>query len=136
VTNTGSLGHTFTVSPLANYTLSPANFTTTFATNAPLVNAPIPSGAGSSAWANFTIRGPGVYQYVCTISGHFANGMTGFLYVNIPPPAPPVAPSTAVVDTWILAGSAILLGVGVVVAVVASYSGRFPSKPSSHEKHP
>ena len=136
VTNTGSLGHTFTVSPLSNYTLSPANFTMTFATNAPLVNAPIPSGAGSTAWANFTIRAPGVYQYICTVSGHFANGMTGFLYINVAPPPPPIAPSTAVVDTWILIGSAILLGVGAVIAVIAAYSGRFPSKPTSHEKHP
>ncbi len=136
VTNTGSLGHTFTVSSLSNYTLSPANFSATFATNAPLVNLPIPSGAGSTAWANFTVRAPGVYQYICTISGHFANGMTGELYIAVPPPPPVPAPSTAVVDTWVLVGSAVLLGIGVLVAVIASYSGRFPSPPKSHGGHP
>jgi uncharacterized cupredoxin-like copper-binding protein len=136
VTNQGSLGHTFTVSPLSNYTLSPANFTTTFATNTPLVNQPIGSGVGTTAWANFTVRAPGVYQYICTISGHFANGMTGFLYVGVTPPPPPVAPSTAVVESWVLLGSAILLGVGVLVAVVASYTGRFPSAHPGREQHP
>jgi uncharacterized cupredoxin-like copper-binding protein len=136
VTNQGSLGHTYTVSSLSNYTLSPANFTQTFATNAPLVNAPVGSGAGSTVWANFTIRGPGVYQYICTVPGHFANGMTGFLYVDVPVPATPVAPSTAVVESWVLAGSAVLLGIGVLLAVVASYTGRFPSKAGGHGKHP
>jgi plastocyanin len=133
VTNTGNLGHTFTVSPLSNYTLSPANFTATFATNAPLVNQPIGSGAGTTAWANFTVRAPGVYQYICTISGHFANGMTGFLYVGVPvPPAPPV-PSTAIVESWVLVGSGALLGIGVLVAIIASYAGRFPAKPGAKE---
>jgi uncharacterized cupredoxin-like copper-binding protein len=136
VTNQGSLGHTFTVSGLSNYTLSPANFTQTFATNPPLVNAPVPGGAGSTVWANLTIKGPGVYQYICTVTGHFANGMTGFLYVGEPVPAPPVAPSTALVDTWVLVGSASLLGIGVILAVVAAYTGRFPSRRGSgHEHH-
>ena len=136
VTNQGALGHTFTVSPLSNYTLSPGNFSNTFATNTPLVSATIGSGTGTSVWANFTVRAPGVYQYICTITGHFANGMTGSLYVGVPVPPPPPTPSTAIVDTWVLLGTAILLGIGVVLAVVASYSGRFPSAPTRHEKHP
>ncbi len=135
VTNQGALGHTFTVSPLANYTLSPANFTDTFQTNPALVSAPVPGGAGSTVWANFTVRGPGIYQYICTVTGHFANGMTGFLYVDVPVPPPPVAPSTAIVDTWVLIGSAVLLGVGIVLALVATYAGRFPGSKSDHE-HP
>ena len=135
VTNQGSLGHTFTVSPLSNYTLSPANFSTTFTTNPPLVNQAITAGVGSTTWANFTVRAPGVYQYICTVPGHFANGMTGELYVGITPPPPTAAPSTAIVDTWILVGSAALLGVGVIVAVVASYSGRFPPKAAEPGHH-
>ncbi|HTZ61725.1 MAG TPA: hypothetical protein VMC82_03675 [Thermoplasmata archaeon] len=132
VTNLGNLGHTFTVSPLSNYTLSPANFTDTFSTNAPLVNQPIGSGDGTTAWANFTVRGPGVYQYICTIPGHFSNGMTGELYVGVAPPPPVAPPSTAIVETWVLVGSAGLLGIGVLLAVVATYSGRFPVKPGGH----
>lgn len=136
VINLGNDGHTFTVSSLTNYSLSPANFSTTFATNAPLVNQVVPPGAGGSSWANFTVRAPGVYQYICTVPGHFAGGMTGLLYVGVPPLPPPPTPSTAIVEGWVLAGSGVLLGIGVAVAVIASYSGRFPSKSGSHEKHP
>jgi uncharacterized cupredoxin-like copper-binding protein len=136
VTNQGSLSHTFTVSPLSNYTLSPANFSATFTTNAPLVDQAIPSGAGMAAWANFTVRAPGVYQYICTVPGHFANGMTGLLYVGVTPPPPSQAPSTAIVETWVLLGSAGLLVVGLLVAVVAAYSGRFPEKPTPPSEHP
>jgi plastocyanin len=131
VTNQGSLSHTFTVSPLSNYTLSPANFSDTFTTNAPLVSQSIASGAGTTAWANFTVKAPGVYQYICTVPGHFANGMDGFLYVGVPPTPPPAPPSTAIVEAWILVGSAGLLAVGILVAAIASYSGRFPSKPGN-----
>lgn len=135
VTNTGSLDHTFTLSPLTNYTLSPANFSQFFVTNAPLVSVPINSGAGTTAWANFTVRAPGVYQYICEIDDHFSNGMTGLLYVGVAPPPPPPPVSTAIVETWVLVGSAVLIGVGVLIAVVAAYTGRFPSSPSPHEKH-
>jgi uncharacterized cupredoxin-like copper-binding protein len=130
VTNQGALSHTFTVSGLSNFTLSPANFTQTFTTNPPLVMAPVPGGTGSTVWGNFTIRAPGVYQYICTIPGHFADGMTGFLYVGVPVPPTAPPPSTAIVDTWILIGSAALLGVGALLAVVATYAGRFPRGPS------
>ena len=135
VTNLGNDAHTFSVSPLSNYTLS-VNFTQTFATNPPLANQAIASGTGSVTWANFTVRGPGVYEYICTVTGHFQDGMTGLLYVGVIPPPPVPAPSTAVVESWVLAGSAVLLGVGIVLALVASYSGRFPSRPSGHDKHP
>jgi uncharacterized cupredoxin-like copper-binding protein len=135
VTNQGSLGHTFTVSPLSNYTLGVGNFSQTFATNAPFVSAPVPSGAGSSVWANFTVRGPGVYQYICTVAGHYANGMTGELYVGVPVPPPVPTPSTAIVQGWVLLGSGVLLGIGVVVAAVASYVGRFPRAPGEGGHH-
>jgi hypothetical protein len=86
-------------------------------------------------WGNFTVKAACVYQYICTISGHFANGMTGDLYVGVPPPPPVPAPSTAIVDTWVLVGSGVLLGIGVLVAVVAAYVGRFPKAPGASEKH-
>ena len=135
VTNTGALGHTFTVSPLSNFTLSPANFTQTFASHPPLVSAAINSGAGSTAFANFTVRAPGVYQYICTIPGHFANGMTGFLYVGVTPPPPTPTPSTALVESWVLLGSGILLGIGVLLGATAAYLGRFPRKVESPGGH-
>ena len=134
VTNLGNLGHTFTVVPQSNVTLTVGNYSSYFTAHAPLVSASIPSGAGSTAWANLTVPGAGVYMYLCLVTGHFASGMDGNLYVGVPvPPAPP-SPSTAIVDTWILAGSAVLFGIGLVLAAAASYSGRFPKAPSSHGK--
>lgn len=132
VTNLGALSHTFTVASQSNVTLSPANFTTYFVQHAPLVSASVPSGTGASAWANLTIFAPGVYEYICEIPGHFAAGMFGFLYVGVPVPAAPAAPSTALVDTWVLVGSGALVGVGVLIAAVAAFSGRFPRSPPSH----
>jgi uncharacterized cupredoxin-like copper-binding protein len=134
VTNLGNLGHTFTVVPQWNVTLTVGNYSEYFNDHAPLVSASIPSGAGQTAWANFTVPAPGVYMYICLITGHFSSGMSGLFYVGIPvPPAPP-APSTAIVDSWILAGSGVLFGIGLVLAAAASYMGRFPKTPGPHEK--
>lgn len=138
VTNQGSFGHTFTVVPQTNVTLSPTNFTQYFAAHPALVSVSVPSGAGSSVWANLTVNGPGVYQYICEVPGHFASGMDGSLYVGVPVPPPAAAPSTALVETWVLAGSAVLLAIGLAIALVASFTGRFPRRPGSgsHGGHP
>ena len=136
VTNQGSLGHTFTLAAQSNVSLSPANFTTYFSQHPPLVSVNVPSGAGSTVWANFTVSSPGVYQYICEVPGHFASGMTGLLYVAVPVPALPPAPSTAVVEGWVLVGAAVLVGIGIALAAVASFAGRFPRPPSSHGGHP
>lgn len=135
VRNEGNFGHTFTLAPQSNVSLSPTNYTAYFAAHAPLVNQNIPAIPGATAWANFTIPGPGVYEFICEISGHFANGMYGFLYVGVPVPAPPLAPSTAIVDGWVLTGSAVLFGIGVVLTAVAALAGRFPSRPNSPGGH-
>jgi len=136
VTNQGSLGHTFTLAPESNVTLSPTNYSDYFAAHAPLVNVNVPALTGGSVWANFTITAPGVYQYICEISGHFAAGMYGFLYVGIPVPAPPPPPSTGVVDSWVLVGSAVLIGIGVLFVALAALSGRFPPRASPPGHHP
>ena len=134
VSNQGDFAHTFTMAPQANVTLSTSNYTQYLTQHPPLVNAPVPSVPGGTVWANFTIPGPGVYEYICTVTGHFQNGMFGFLYVGVPVPPPPPVPSTAIVDTWVLVGSAILLGIGVAFTAVAAFAGRFPprSTPPSH----
>jgi uncharacterized cupredoxin-like copper-binding protein len=126
VTNLGDLAHTFTLAAQPNVTLTTTGY---FAAHAPLVNQSIPSQAGKGAWANFTIPGRGVYEYVCTIPGHFTSGMYGFLYVGVTPPAAPPPPSTAIVDTWVLAGSVVLLGIGGLLVLVATFTGRFPRGP-------
>lgn len=136
VTNLGTLGHTFTLAAQSNTTLTPTNYTQYFQMHPPLVSVNVPSGAGASVWANFTVTAPGVYEYICEITGHFASGMFGFLYVGVPVPPPPATPSTALVETWVLAGSGILVGIGIVLAAVAAFTGRFPRPPRSHGGHP
>jgi plastocyanin len=135
VTNEGSFGHTFTMAPQTNVTLLPSNFTTYFAAHPPLVNQAVPAVPGGTVWANFTVAAPGVYQYICEVSGHFANGMYGFLYVGVPVPAPPAAPSTAIVQGWVLVGSAVLLGIGAVLVAVAALAGRFPPRANAPGGH-
>ena len=135
VTNEGTLGHTFTLVPQSNVSLSPTNYSNYFSAHAPLVNANVPALTGGSAWANFTISNPGVYEYICEISGHFAAGMFGYLYVGVPVPPPPAAPSTAIVDGWVLAGSGILLGIGMVFVGASALTGRFPPRTSPPGHH-
>lgn len=131
VTNLGSLSHTFTVASQSNVSV-PLDFGPYFAQHTPLVNAVVPAAGGGTVWANFTVPAPGVYEYICEIPGHFAAGMYGFLYVGVSPPAPVAAPSTALVDTWVLAGSASLLGLGGVLVAIATFTGRFPRSPPHH----
>jgi len=123
VINLGSLSHTFTVEAQSNHTLTSVGW---FKTHAPLVNKTVPAVAGGAVWANFTVPGVGVYEYACTIAGHFQAGMYGFLYVGVPvPPAPPT-PSTAIVAVPVLIGSGVLLGIGCVLALGSAYIGRLP----------
>ncbi|MGD0718191.1 MAG: multicopper oxidase domain-containing protein [Thermoplasmata archaeon] len=133
VTNLGNDGHTFTISPLSNVTILPSNFTQFFQQHSPVANSQVPPGAGGTVWANFTIDAPGVYQYICTITGHFANGMTGELYVGVAVPPTPPSPSTAIVQVGILIGGAVLLGIGVAIVVLAAFTGRLPPKPKAPE---
>ncbi len=135
VTNTGNLGHTFTLAGQSNASLTPATYMSYFQQYPPLVSVNVPSGAGSTVWANFTVPAAGIYQYICEVSGHFANGMTGFLYVGIPPPPAPPAPSTAIVQGWILVGSGVLLGFGILATLIGTYSGRFPASPPGDSGH-
>ena len=130
VTNLGTLAHTFTLSPTANYTLTTIGY---LAAHTPLVNLSLNGTGGQEVNGSFTIPAPGIYEFVCTQSGHFAQGMFGFLYAGVPVPPPPAAPSTAVVDSWVLAGSAALLGLGALLVAIAGFTGRFPRAPPRHD---
>jgi uncharacterized cupredoxin-like copper-binding protein len=134
VTNLGSVPHTWTLSPLANYNLSASNFTQFFTAHPPLANAQVPGSTGGTAWANFTVPQKGVYEYICTVPAHFASGMFGYLYVGVPVPAPPQVPGTAILQPVVLYAGAGLLGVGILFAVIASLWGRF-STSSSPRRH-
>jgi uncharacterized cupredoxin-like copper-binding protein len=135
VTNLGSATHTWWLSPFPNYNLSYGNFTQFFQAHAPLAAVNLAGSPGGTVDANFTVGQPGVYEYICTVPGHFANGMFGFLYIGVPPPAPATSPGTAIVQAGILVGGAALLGIGVLLALVASFTGRFPRQPPSEGSH-
>jgi len=135
VTNEGSDSHTFTLEAQANNTLDPSTYDTYFTSHPPAVNVIVPSGAGSTVWANFTLTTPGAYEYICEVSGHFANGMSGWLYVGEPVPVVAGAASTAIVQPALLAGAAVLLTIGVLLALAASFTGRFPRSPPSAGHH-
>ena len=128
--NLGSTSHTWTLSPFANYNLSAANFTDFFAAHPPLADVNLPTTPGNFLWANFTITQKGVYQFICTIPGHFQAGMFGYLYVGVNVTPPPAPLSSDIVQIWVLIGAGALLGVGVLVAVVAALSGRVQTAPA------
>ena len=124
VTNTGSLPHTFWLEGQSNNTLSPGNFTDYFQSHPPVVSVDVPAQPGGSVWANFTILSPGEYEYICTVPGHFANGMFGWLYVGVAPPQASSPPSTAIVAPLLLGGAGALLALGIGLTAVAAYVGR------------
>lgn len=129
VTNVGSLYHTFTLDPLPGVFLSPSNFTSFFQAHPPLVDLQVPAQDGAQVNGTFVIDHAGVYEFLCEAPGHFANGMNGTLWVGIAPP-PAAAPlSTAIVSIGVLAGVAALLLAGTLLALAASYVGRFPRAP-------
>jgi len=133
VINEGSLSHTFTLVAQPNVSIGSIAYFNEPG-NTPLVNASVPASAGMGVWANFTIYKPGVYEFVCTVPGHFANGMFGYLYAGEPVPAPAAAPSTQVVNAWILAGSVVLVGIAAVLLLVATFTGRLPEAPRPPER--
>lgn len=123
IQNLGSTPHTFWIASQSNVTIT-GNSSTYFTSHPPLSAVNI--GSSSVVFANFTIPAAGIYEYVCTL--HVTLGMVGFLYVGVPPPASAAPLSTAIVDAWILVGAALLLGIGVAIAILASFTGQHPPK--------
>lgn len=131
VTNVGALIHTWTLSPLANVVITPGNFTSFFSSHAPAANL-VMNNPGQVVNGSFLLNSPGVYQYICTEPGHFAGGMSGFLYVGVAPPSVAAPPSTEIVQVGILAGAGTLVGVAVILAFASNYVGRFPPRTTGH----
>lgn len=124
ITNMGSDGHTWSLEGQPNNTLDPASFSSYFTSHPPIASVNVPSSPGSVVWANFTVAGPGAYEYICEVPGHFANGMFGWLYIGVPTPAVAASPSTALVQPALLIGAGALLGIGILLAIAASFQGR------------
>lgn len=85
----GSYQHTFTLSPISNFTFnasdSAGHLMTFFALHHPLINLSI---TNSVTTGNFTAPTEiGVYQFVCLAAGHFQSGMWGLLGVGMAPPS-------------------------------------------------
>ena len=129
ITNAGSNAHTFELAAQPNVTLLSGNFTTYFTQHPPAAFVNVPSSPGTVAWANFTLSKPGIYEYICTIPGHFTGGMYGYMYVGVAAPATEAPPSTEIVSEWVLVGGALLLGLGGLLAAAALLVGRFPRGP-------
>ncbi len=130
VTNLGNFPHTFTLSAAANQTLA------TVAGIVPLVNLSVNASPGATVSGSFTVPKPGVYEFACTIAGHFQAGMFGFLYVGVAVPKPAPPPSTAIVQGGVLAGAGVLLGIGIVLATASGFAGRFSRRPPREPGHP
>jgi uncharacterized cupredoxin-like copper-binding protein len=135
VENAGSTLHTFTIEGQENNTLESGNFSTYFQTHPPLANVNVPTTPGVPVWANFTITAKGAYEFICEVSGHFAHGMYGWLYVGYTPSPPAAPPSTALLDVSFLVGAGALLGLAILLTVVATFVGRF-SRPPRGPAHP
>lgn len=133
VSNLGSVSHTWTVVPQAGVNLTPGNFTDYFASHTPLANVNIPTTVGQVVSVNLTIAKAGVYEFICEVPGHFANGMSGYLYVGVLAPQPSAGPSTAILDPWVLYAGGGLLALGVLLAVVSAFVGRWPPSPPWQE---
>jgi plastocyanin len=82
VNQMGNIPHTFTLSPTAGFTFpstdSSGDLSSYFSAHPPLVNIQIGSTTGEKDYANFTAPPVGVYEYVCTQTGHFPS-MAGLL---------------------------------------------------------
>lgn len=132
----GVLSHTFTLSPLPDYNLSVSNYSAFFVQHPPLVNIPVPLSAGAYTNGSFVLDEPGAYEFICTVQGHFASGMYGFLYAGVPVVSSSTAVvSTALVQTEVLVGGGALLGIGLILAAAASISGRLPPTPPTTPSH-
>jgi uncharacterized cupredoxin-like copper-binding protein len=121
----GGLDHTWTLDPTPNDTaINPSTWPSVLAAHPPPPGANVTlSGGGASTWANFTLTKPGIYTFICTIPGHYANGMNGSLYVNVPIPTV-VTPSSALVNPALLAGAGGLFVAGVILVAVAAFKKR------------
>ncbi len=85
VTQGSTFTHTFTLSPLANYTIpttdSPTQLYAFFQAHPPLVNLTLGPTAGVRYYANFTAPPAGTYEFVC--EQHFP-GMKGTMTSSTP----------------------------------------------------
>ncbi|MCI4348832.1 MAG: hypothetical protein L3J93_01240 [Thermoplasmata archaeon] len=130
ITQLADFNHTFTLSPLANFTFTSSNtsadLSAFFHAHPPLVNLSLGSVPGKKSYANFTAPPKGSYEFVCLENGHFRQGMHGELLSGVAAPANVVTPITTLDVT--IAG-AIALGLAVGILAVVKMRRRVPPAP-------
>lgn len=130
VTQLADFNHTFTLSPVANFTFptsdTTADLNAFFATHTPLVNLSLGSTMGAKFYANFTAPPPGSYEYVCLQPTHFASGMHGELDSGMSTGSTSGSPASPTI--YVIAGA--VVAVIVVAAVVGMVMRRRPGPPA------
>jgi plastocyanin len=116
----GTQPHTFTLSPISNWTFASSNTTSDlnafFQKHAPLVNLNVTGTVGAKVSQTFRAPAAGVYEFVCLQTGHFQAGMFGVMGSGIavgPPGETPIP-----VALYIIVG--VIVGL-VVIAIVLGF---------------
>jgi plastocyanin len=115
----GALSHTFTLDSIPNDTGLSNSFSNSqllayFVAHPPLVNDPLSPNAPPVVTPPITMPAShGIYEYVCTVPGHFP-GMQGHIYVGVTPQPPNSVP---------VIGQVVQVGLFVVAAVVLAGAG-------------
>lgn len=129
-TDDSVLAHTFTIIGREGWVV-PSSYTYTQIDNLAYGHSPSAlfnvnvSGSGDQNISSFTSPGPGWYEFLCAVSGHFQNGMYGFIAFgeNLPSNLTPPSSRTGLggslsfsaIDAAVIAVVVLMLLVGYLV---------------------
>jgi plastocyanin len=126
--------HTFALSSATNFSFTSANgsndILTFFHAHPPLAYAQFNMSAGEIQTRSFVAPKLGVYEFVCTLSGHYAAGMFGLMGsgVTVGSPPGPAVPT----GLYLIAGG--IVGLVVLAIVLGFVVGR--REGAKHEMPP
>jgi len=125
-TDADVLSHSFTISSREGFvipsTYSPAQLDQMFVTY-PAIYSSLLNGSGDQSVGTFQSPAtPGWYEFVCTVSGHFQNGMYGFIAFGENLPANLTTPNrTGLGSGNVSPIEAAGIGIGVIAVLVLGY---------------
>lgn len=135
--NTAPISHTFTLSPVQGVAIPisvyGSNVSDYFAKHTPWATVQL-NGQGQTT-INFTSPPNGWYEFVCTVPGHFAQGMYNAMGFGVPAPSNLTGGGVAVQVGWpvyVIAGT--IVGLVILALVLGFVSGQ--RKGSIHEMPP
>jgi uncharacterized cupredoxin-like copper-binding protein len=120
VTNKGVIGHTFKVCTRASLTAT---------ANACIGTSTKVLATGKTALLVVTFKKAGKYEFLCTVSGHAANGMKGLIGVGVSTPPPGKTTSTTGSTTTTAKGACASPSTTAITANMVDYS--FTGVPAS-----